>query len=88
MFVIWNRAYKKQFVVAEDAAEALRISQESGHTRRGYRKYKDVTDTFEDDDENPGDPGMLEIALNAGRSGVAVCDKGQGWRLNNIPTWE
>lgn len=83
LFVIWNRGYKTQLVIAETAQEALRISCDSKHIRRldGYRKFLDTTD----EQLNSQDDGeTLLAALNAGRSGVAEHIEGDGWIIDGV----
>lgn len=44
MWAIWNRGYTRRDFAADTAEEALAKAKEAGHIRRGYRKYRDVTD--------------------------------------------
>jgi hypothetical protein len=90
LFIIWNRGYKTQHVIAVDADEALAISRRSGHTRKGHRRYKDVTVPMEagEQDVREDDDGMLERALSYGKSGVAKLDIDVGWTIDDEPTWE
>lgn len=76
IFVVWNRGYKSQMVIAESAEEALQLSMESGHFKRpnNYRKFHNCTDMFLGREDFP----QLDRALAAGRSGVAVL-KDSAW---------
>jgi pyruvate/2-oxoacid:ferredoxin oxidoreductase alpha subunit len=89
MFVVWNRGYKTQHVIALDAEEALAISQSSGHTRRGYRKYKELTDEVRAAENGIyGNEDAMRAALNFGRSGVATLNIDEGWCIDGKPTWK
>jgi hypothetical protein len=89
LFIIWNRAYKTQHVIAETPEEALTIATKSGHCRRGYRRFKDVTSPMEgaEQEVREDDDGMLDRALNYGKSGVAKLDVDKGWTIDGEPTW-
>lgn len=78
LFVIWNRGYKTQHIIARSAAEALQLSYESGHIRRPnmYRKFQDVTEEMAIQDPK------LTPALEAGKSGVATNIEDDGWRID------
>lgn len=81
LFMIWNRGYKSQMVIAMDADEALRISMAAGHFKRldRYRRWEDCTDEVLSEGEMPG----LEDALAAEKSGVAVYSV-DGWFVMEI----
>jgi hypothetical protein len=89
LFIIWNRGYKTQHVVAADIDEALRISRDSGHTRKGHRRWKDITDdTAEGEEKLMGVDHRIVNAVNFGKSGVATLDVNNGWLINGEPTWD
>lgn len=80
LFVIWNRGYKTQHVIALDANEALKIAAETGHIRRPnmYRKYQDVTEEMLEQDVK------LKQALEASISGMAQNIEDDGWYIGNV----
>jgi len=86
LFCIWNRGYKTQFIIASDVDEALAIARTSGHTRRGHRRWKDLTETAEHEFEGAGE-GRTQAALNYGKAGVATLDPAHGWLIDGAPTW-
>jgi hypothetical protein len=90
LFIIWNRGYKTQHVIAVDVEEALAISQRSGHTRKGYRRFRDITEGAMGAEEGIVGPpdGMIERALAYGKSGVAKLDVDAGWTIDGEPTWK
>lgn len=79
LFVIWNRSYRTQMVIAEDAQEALQISLDSGHIKRitGYRRFADCTD---DQDFMTAD--KLRTALEMGINGVVEKSESDDWLLD------
>ena len=79
LFLVWNRSYKTQMVVAKDADEALRISMNAGHFKRldRYRRWEDCTDEHLAREEMPG----LAAALAAEKSGVATYSV-DGWSID------
>lgn len=82
IYVIWNRAYKQQMVIAESPQEALQLSMASSHIKRSnnYRRFADCTDEYIASQQWPG----LEKALDAGRSGIADLTS-EGWTIDGDP---
>jgi len=88
LFVIWNRGYKTLHVIAMDIAEALAIAQKVGHTKRGHRRWKDLTDGTSTAESDLLDRDhRIVTACNFGKSGVATLDVDNGWLIDGEPTW-
>lgn len=79
IYMIWNRGYKTQMVVAASPDDAVRLSCASGHFRKvgNYRKWEDCTDHY----LMSGDYPHLQELLNRGVAGVAEYTD-EGWKLD------
>jgi hypothetical protein len=66
IYLIWNRAYKSQMVIASSPEEAVAICMKKGHFKRisNYRKFEDQTEGFLERDDLPNIRKLLESGVS------------------------
>jgi len=82
VYLIWNRGYSTQSVLANSLEEALELSYQSGHLRKrgNYRRWIDCTDEYLAREDAPG----LDRLLEHDGPGVIIWAPG-GWLINGKP---
>jgi hypothetical protein len=78
LFIVWNRTYRQQCVVARDANEAVQIAVSTRHITRPdrYRKIKEATQDFHGNK-------VAETALAGDQNGI-LRETRDGWEFHPV----